>query len=66
MTTPQNPLAKGMASTSLRDSVNAHCYMCMGGQIDDLRTRNSVVKDIRGCASAVCPLVSVRPFNTPK
>jgi len=66
MSTPQNPLAKGLASTSLRDSVNAQCYMCMGGQIDDLRTRNSVVNDIRGCVSDVCPLVGVRPFNPSK
>ena len=66
MSAPQNPLAKGLTSTSLRDSVNAHCYMCMGGQIDDLRTRNSVVNDIRGCASDVCSLVTVRPFNPSK
>jgi len=66
MSAPQNPLAKGMTSTSLRNAVNAHCYMCMGGQADDLRTRNSVVNDIRACASEVCPLACVRPFTTLK
>ena len=60
-----NPLAKGMNSVSLRDSINAHCYMCMGGGIEDLRTRNSVVNDIRYCQSSICPLRGVRPFTLP-
>ena len=61
-----NPLSKGMSSTSLRDSINAHCYMCMGGDIGDTKTRNMVAKDIRHCRSMICPLHSVRPFAASK
>ncbi|TDY02423.1 hypothetical protein EDC23_0792 [Thiohalophilus thiocyanatoxydans] len=59
----QNPLSKGLKSTSLRASVDAHCYMCMGGEKDDTRTQKSVVELIRVCSSEICPLWSVRPFT---
>lgn len=58
-----NPLRKGLNSTSLRESINAHCYMCMGGEYDDPTTRHSVIRDVRECASAVCPLLSVRAWQ---
>ncbi len=59
-----NPMAKSKANpASLRLAVNAHCYMCMGGEEDDLRTQGSVVSLIKGCRSSICPLIFVRPFN---
>ena len=59
-----NPLAKSNANpTSLRLAVNAHCYLCMGGDKGDLRTQKSVVSLIRGCTSNICPLLLIRPFN---
>jgi len=61
-----NPLAKGINSSSLRESINAHCYMCMGGDIGDLNTKTGVVSDIRGCQSNICPLHSVRGFDGSK
>ena len=66
MNTNQNPLSKGINSRSLRKSVNAQCYGCVGGHIDDLRTRISVVSYIRGCESKLCPLWNVRPFTLSK
>lgn len=62
-----NPVAKAkINSASLRLSVNAHCYMCMGGSKTDLKTLNSIVSDIRGCTSHICPLLTVRPFTPSK
>jgi hypothetical protein len=61
-----NPIAKGLQSTSLRDSINAHCYMCMGGLKEDIKTHKDVVSDIQGCNSKICPLRSVRPFTPSK
>lgn len=61
----QNPLSKGLHSISLRASVDAHCYMCMGGEKQDTRTQKNVVELIRGCNSDICPLWSVRPFTRP-
>lgn len=59
-----NPMAKAKNnSPSLRLAVNAHCYMCMGGSEKDLRTLKSIVSDIRGCTSNLCPLRPVRPFT---
>lgn len=66
MNTNQNPLRKGINSCSLRKSVNAFCYQCMSGEIDDLRTRISVVSYIRGCESKLCPLWNIRPFTSSK
>lgn len=58
-----NPIAKSKTNpTSLRLAVNAHCYMCMGGDKEDLKTQGSVVSLIKGCKSKMCPLLLVRPF----
>ena len=62
----QNPIAKGLRSTSLRDSINAHCYMCMGGSKQDVKTHKNVVSYIQGCNNKNCPLWSVRPFTPSK
>lgn len=62
-TIAQNPLAKGLQTISLRASVTAHCYMCMGGAKTDSKTKISVVQSIRKCNSQSCPLWSVRPFT---
>ncbi|MDH5414577.1 MAG: hypothetical protein OEW87_10600 [Flavobacteriaceae bacterium] len=59
----QNPLSKGLTATSLRASINAHCYMCMGGQYDDVKTQKRVVSSIRECKNQKCPLWSVKPFT---
>lgn len=60
----QNPISKYKQNPmSLRSAINAHCYVCMGGSEADLRTKNRVVSDIKACASKVCPLLTVRPFN---
>ena len=61
--TSQNPLARAKRKPgSLRCAVDAHCYMCMGGDESDLRTRKSVLTDIRWCTSLACPLAPVRGF----
>lgn len=58
-----NPLKNGLHSTSLRDSINAHCYMCMGGEIDNKSTHGIVKRLIQECESEVCPLNNVRPYQ---
>lgn len=62
MRTYKNPLSKGLESQSLRESINAHCYMCMGGEKEGA-TSNLVVRSIRECSSEICPLRSVRPYQ---
>lgn len=44
--------------TSLRCSVSAMCYDCMGGGKAD-----SLTADIRGCTAHNCPLYLVRPYK---
>ena len=62
-----NPIAKAKSQKpSLRLAVNAHCYMFMGGEITDPKTRNSILQDVYQCASEICPLRPVRPINTKK
>ncbi len=62
--TSHNPIAKARRKPgSLRLAVNAHCYMCMGGDMNDFRTRTAVISDIRWCHSRICPLVSLRGFT---
>jgi len=62
----QNPISKyKQKPLSLRCAVNAHCYICMGGAEADIKTKGSIISDIKGCASKVCPLLSVRPFTPP-
>ncbi len=60
---PSNPLKDGLRSPSLRKSINAHCYMCMGGEYDDPTVRTGVTRAIRECASEICPLRTVRPYQ---
>lgn len=58
-TAQKNPLQKWEENkTSLRLSINANCYLCMGGCKGD-----SAVKDIRECSSFNCPLWHVRPYK---
>jgi hypothetical protein len=57
--TQGNPLSNGLDSTSLRASIDAHCYMCMGGEKEG-KTKPSVMRGIRECNSPVCPLNNVR------
>jgi hypothetical protein len=56
-----NWLINGLKSASLRESINAHCYMCMGGNKDDLQTKSSITRLIDECTSTICPLNTVRP-----
>lgn len=66
-TTTGNPISKSKSHPlSLRLAINAHCYKCMGGSEEDLKTKISVVQDIRECDSEVCDLQPVRPFINPK
>lgn len=59
-----NPIAKSKRNpSSLRLAINAHCYMCMGGEEIDLRTRKTSQSGIRACASTNCPLWPVRRVN---
>lgn len=58
-TPPKNPLQKWEENkTSLRKSVSAQCFMCMGGDDGD-----NVIGEIRNCSSKVCTLWHVRPYK---
>lgn len=58
-TVPKNPLEKWKEDkTSLRKSVSAQCFMCMGGLDGD-----NVIGEIRKCSSKVCTLWHVRPYK---
>ena len=58
-TAPKTPLQKWEEDkTSLRRSIDAQCYMCMGGDEGD-----SVKKEIRNCSSKSCTLWLVRPYK---
>jgi hypothetical protein len=57
----ENMLNQGLESDSLRKSINAHCYLCMGGQRSDPQTKSSITNLIEECASIICPLHNVRP-----
>lgn len=60
----QNPLTRAKRNPgSLRNAIDAHCYMCMGGEERDVKTRNNIVTLIRDCESEVCPLRPVRGFT---
>lgn len=58
--TPQKtPLEKWQEDKkSLRKSISAQCYMCMGGDDGD-----NVKKEIKECSSKVCTLWHVRPYK---
>ncbi len=59
-----NPLTRAKRTpNSLRNAIDAHCYMCMGGEEADLKTRTSIVSMIQDCESEVCPLRPVRGFT---
>ena len=56
-----NPIVKAEKNLkSLRMAIDAHCYLCMGGEKSDKNTRKTVLKDVSTCKSVVCPLHSVR------
>lgn len=56
---PKNLLEKWKENkTSLRKSVDAACFMCVGGVDGD-----NVIKEIRNCSSYSCPLREVRPYK---
>lgn len=58
-TPPKNPKQKWEEDkTSLRKSVSAQCFMCMGGLDGD-----NVIGEIRKCSSKVCTLWHVRPYK---
>lgn len=58
-TTPKNPLEKWEEDKkSLRKSVSAQCFACMGGVDGD-----NVIGEIRKCSSKVCTLWHVRPYK---
>lgn len=50
----QNPL-------SLRAAVNAKCYECVGGTLE--QPSKNWRNEIRNCTSKLCPLVPVRPYK---
>lgn len=57
---PKNPKEKWLDNkTSLRFSINAMCFECMGGCKGD-----SAVNEIRHCSSYECPLYEVRPYQS--
>lgn len=58
--TPQkNPREKWeLDKTSLRKSVNAQCFQCMGGCKGD-----NAIKEIKECSSYDCSLWHVRPYK---
>lgn len=56
---PKNPKEKWEDNkTSLRLSINAMCFGCMGGTQGD-----SATTEIRNCTSHNCPLYLVRPYK---
>lgn len=58
-TAPKTPLQKWEEDKmSLRKSLNAQCYMCMGGDDGD-----NVKKEIKDCSSKSCTLWLVRPYK---
>ena len=58
-TVPKNPLEKWEEhKTSLRKSISAQCFLCMGGVDGD-----NVIKEIRECSSYSCTLREVRPYK---
>lgn len=58
-TSPKNPLEKWEEhKTSLRKSVTATCFVCVGGVDGD-----NVIKEIRNYSSYSCPLREVRPYK---
>lgn len=57
-----NPLTKGLHSSSLRQSINAFCYWCLGGEVHT-PTKGTIVNEIRNCTSRSCPLHNVRPYR---
>lgn len=58
-TVPKNPFEKWEENkTSLRKSVTAACFVCVGGVEGD-----NVIKEIRNCSSYSCPLREVRPYK---
>ena len=58
-TAPKTPLQKWEEDKmSLRKSVNAMCYACMGGDDGD-----NVKKEIKDCSSKDCALWLVRPYK---
>ena len=65
--TTGNPISKSKSHPlSLRLAINAHCYQCMGGSQEDVKTKISVVQLIRRCDSEICVLRPLRPFITPQ
>ena len=51
---PKNPVEKWEENkTSLRLSINAFCYQCIG----------EVKEEIRNCTAYDCPLFVVRPYQ---
>lgn len=58
-TVPKNPLEKWEEDkTSLRKSVSAQCFACMGDDMGD-----NVIGEIRKCSSKDCALWHVRPYK---
>jgi len=58
-----SPIKKHLDNpTSLRLSINAHCWGCMGGDIDP-DGRVLTMRAIRHCQSEVCSLNGVRPYQ---
>lgn len=58
-TTPKNLQEKWEGDkTSLRKSINAQCFSCLGG-LD----ASNIVSDIRECSSKMCSLWYVRPYK---
>lgn len=58
-TVPKTPLEKWEEDkTSLRKSISAQCWNCMGGDDGD-----NVRKEIKDCSSKVCTLWHVRPYK---
>jgi hypothetical protein len=59
----KNPIAVALRpenTGSYRAAVLAKCYECMGGEVADPFTKQSVIAQIRACTAPQCPLYRLR------
>lgn len=59
-----NPIRKALKNPSYPHAVVGHCYWCMGGDVTDPHTSQSVTRRVRECHLCDCPLWLVRPWRT--
>lgn len=57
-----NLIKRYKINPSRKNAINAFCFSCFGGTIDDLPDTGYRLS-IRGCTSTDCPLYKYRPFK---